>query len=326
MVAGFLAVVGALAAIAAVLDLVLARGERERLRSVRRNPAIASAVSEILLARDHFSRVVSRYEAALAAQSRVLSRADGSSSDPDFGNTRPDVSDDNDLGPEVERLSQAKALARKRLLDAQRAWEMVRPGVGPAAACELWFGSGIMRAWQLGPIGFERFYYRFNHALDKSCWSIIEARRFRFGFGLGAELQSLALFVVGASAEQLVGLSAVALSGSEVAMRPGFVPTRTFRRLRRSTEAKEISHALLETHRVIGLVHGPSDQTRKLATEAFEAELGEALVPATVLPSAPALISIITKGPSVMFGAWAGPTPRVVLRASSDHGAWQSES
>lgn len=321
----------------ALFDVAVARSERNRLRSVRREPAVASAVSEILLARDNFARVVSRYETTVAAQSRIMSRAtDGASDAPGLAadpiggfyedgrlsEIHPELELDIE-SPEIQALVIEKDRARQRLLDAQRLWDMVRPGAGPAAACQIWFGSGIMRSWQLGPIGFERMYFRFEHAVDSSCWSVFEARRLRFGFGLGAERLSLAMFAAGAAGQDLDDLSGLALGGPECGLRPGFVPTRAWRRLRRSPEAKAANNALLSQRRVSELVHGLSVQQRSAAVKAFEAELGERLTPTTVLPPGPALISVSTKGPSLMVGAWFGRTPNPIIRASSDHGAWQ---
>lgn len=316
-----------------VVDLLLAQSERKRLRSVRREPAVASAVSEILLARDNFARVVSRYEATVAAQSRIMSRAgDGQQGavDPigglyDEGNLteiHPELELDIE-SPEIQDLLVEKDRARERLLEAQKLWDMVRPGAGPAAACQIWFGSGIMRAWQLGPVGFERMYYRFEHAVDSSCWSVFESRRLRFGFGLGVERLSLAMFAAGAAGQDLDELSGLALGGSEFGLRPGFVPTRAWRRMRRSAEAKAANNALLGQRSVDGLVTGLTTPQRAAAVRAFEVELGERLTPSTLLPPGPALISVITKGPSLMVGAWTGRTPNPIIRASSDHGAWQ---
>ncbi len=307
----------------ALVDLSLSRREGVKLGEVRKDRAIASAVSEILLARDNFSRVVSRYEIALAAQERVKSRSfDGGTPAVENRNVRPQIEADS-FDHDVQRLQEEKAFARQRLLDAQRDWEMVRPGAGPAAASELWFGSGLMRAWQLGPVGFERLYYRFDHAIDTTCWVIYESRRVRFGFGLGAESQSLALFVVSASADQLADLSAKAFGGSEVAFRPGFVPMRSWRRIRRTPEVKAANRVLLGVNSVASLIEGPSNEARAVVMAAFEAELGEPITAKTVVPAGSGMMSVITKGPSVLVGAWLGSSPEPLRRASSDHGAWQ---
>lgn len=322
------AAIVALVVLAALGDAMVFRSERSVLRAVRREPAVASAVSEILLARDHFSRVVAKYENAIASQSRVMTltsdgiATEGLAHEPALAEIHPEVQN-NAGGPEVERLIMQKSEARQRLVEAQNLWDAVRPGALPAAAANLWFGSGFMRAWQLGPLGFERFYYRFDHAVDPSCWAIFEASRFRFGIGLGAETQTLALFAAGASADELGDLSGLAFGGPEVAFRPGFVPMRTWRRARRSPHAKAANNALLQSHRVSDLTDGLSPKARSLAIAAFEVELGESLTRTTALPDGPALISVITKGPSFLLGAWAGRTPAPKIRGRSDHGAWK---
>ncbi len=314
-----------LVALFGLFDLMLARRERAKLATMRSDPAVAWAVSEILRARDSFSRVVSRYEMALGAQARVRSRAnDGGLPSND---EHPEAPDGPEVGPQeydsdVERLLEEKQEARERLLGAQRDWDMIRPGAGPAAASDLWFGSGLMRAWQLGFVGFERHFYRFDHALDDSCWSIFESCRFRFGLGFGAESQSLALVVVGASASQLPELSALAFGGPELALRPGFVPMRWWRRIRRDDEVRAANAILLKAGEVSDLVEGPSAETRELVLAALEAELGESLTSTTTIPPGPGLMSVITKGPSVLAGAWTGHVPEPELRASSDHGVW----
>lgn len=318
----------ALVFLAAMGDALAVRSERRQLRAVRREPAVASAVSEILLARDHFSRVVAKYENAIAAQSRLRTLTlDGVTTervapDPAIAEIHPEVQSSAG-GPEIERLLIQKSEARQRLVEAQNLWDAVRPGARPSAEADLWFGSGLMRAWQLGPIGFERFYYRFDHAVDPSCWVIFEASRFRFGIGLGAETQTLALFAAGASADELGDLSGLAFGGPEVAFRPGFVPMRTWRRTRRSPHAKAANKALLQSHSVRDLAEGLSSDARSLAVAAFEVELGESLTRTTELPDGPALISVITKGPSVLLGAWAGSTPTPKIRGRSDHGVWK---
>ncbi len=312
-----------LVALFGLFDLILAHRERGKLATMRRDPAVAWAVSEILRARDSFSRVVSRYEMALGAQARVRSRAnDGGVPSDDEHAKGPEVGP-QEYDSDVERLLEEKKEARDRLLSAQRDWDMIRPGAGPAAASDLWFGSGLMRAWQLGFVGFERHFYRFDHALDDSCWSIFESSRFRFGVGFGAESQSLALFVVGASAAQLPELSALAFSGPELALRPGFVPMRSWRRIRRDDEVRAANAILLKAGEVSDLVRGPSEETRELVLAALEAELGESLTSTTTIPLGPGLMSVITNGPSVLAGAWTGQVPEPVLRASSDHGVWQ---
>lgn len=334
---GVVAALACLALLFAVVDVVMARRERDSLKAVPRDPAVASAVSEILIARDNFSQVVSRYEVALASSSRVMSASSEGAPDPtqvDSYRTDPGsrgfdrrledaLTLQSGSTQSLEELTIEKDEARARLLDARRLWEMVRPGAGPAAASELWAGSGLLRAWHVGPIGFERIFFRFDHAVDSSCWAIHEAKRFRFGFALGAEYQRLAIFAVGASASQLGELSARAFRGSEAALRPGFVPLRFWRRIRRSDIARDASAALLGNTKVRDLIEGPSDEARMLVDRAYEAELGDALTARTVIPQGPALISVITKGPSVLFGVWSGRAPHPELRASSDHGAWQ---
>lgn len=328
MLIGLVAALACSALIIAVYDVISVGRERRALKEVPRDPAVAAAVAEIMRARNSFTEIVARYESALSSSSRVLSPStETTHADTHFDEpTSPPMLLGQDLsedGLSIEELAEDKDLARVRLYDARRLWETVRPGAGPAASSNLWAGYGYLRAWHLGLIGFERIYYRFDHVLDPTCWSIHEASRFRFGLAIGAEHQRLALFAVGAEASQLGELSARAFRGSEAAIRPGFVPLRFWRRVRRSKVARQASHALLDSTRISELITGPGTHARAAVHHAFETELGAELTNRTLIPDGPALISVITKGPSVLVGAWGGRSPKPVLRASSDHGAWQ---
>ncbi len=297
----------------ATYDAIAGRKERSTLLAVSTPPLVGRALDSVLKSRTEFASAVKRYESALARNRPTV----GASS------TGPERSPSRSLfATELPDLEAAKEAARERLLDAQRLWDAVKPGHGPVADIDLWMGFGFMRGWQIGPIGYERMFVRMDHAIDSTCWVVWEFRRPRFGFGLGYERQRLALFCVRTDEKTLPSLVGRAFDGHEIAARPGFVPSRVWRRFRRDDEAKSANKALLSRHQLSDLISGPDQATRRVVTAAFEAELGNKLHNIRALPAGPGILSIHAKGPSLSLGAWTGPTPEAELRASSGHKTW----
>ncbi len=302
------------AVVMAIADAVLAPRERERLARLQPDIAVSRAMERMLAARHRFASAVERHEGAVAAERRVLS---GSGETLDVG-----VGGDVTGSDWVETLRQQRATAREEVIDAQRLWESVQPSELPASRVDAWFGSGFQRAWQLGPIGYERFFIRLDHAIDPRCWVIVEVSRPRVGFGFGFERQNLALFSLRANATQLKELLSMSLDGRELSFRPGLVPSRVWRRVRRSPAAKKATTALLRRKRLADLTLDPSRHERQLVSKSFSSELGEDFNQATRFPPGPGLLTIATSGPSFQFGAWTGTRPEPIVRASSGHGVW----
>ncbi len=299
----------------ALYDALAGRKERSSLLAVGAPAVIGRALDAVLQSRTAFALAVKRYEEALSRQTARVGAAAGLSDA--IRSNNPFVSD-------IGELERHKDDARERLLDAQRLWDAVQPGERPDASIDLWMGSGFMRGWQIGPIGYERMFVRFDHSIDSTCWVAWEFRRPRIGFGLGYERQRLALFCIRTSAEQLPSLVGRAFDGHELAVRPGFVPSRLWRRLRRSDEAKAANTVLMRRHQLGDLISGPDADERRVVNAAFEVELGDRLARISELPPGPGLLSIHAKGPSFSLGAWTGPTPDAELRASSGHGTWHA--
>lgn len=298
----------------AIYDALAGRKERTSLLAVATPPVVGRALDTVLKSRTDFAGAVKRYEAALSQERSAVSA----------GPTGEGSAPSRQLfATELPELEAAKEAARERLLDAQRLWDAVKPGVGPKADIDLWMGFGFMRGWQIGPFGYERMFVRMDHAIDSTCWVVWEFRRPRYGFGLGYERQRLALFCVRTDEETLPALVARAFDGHEVAVRPGFVPSRVWRRFRRDDEAKSANKALLARHELGDLISGPDQSTRRIVSAAFEAELGGRLDSIRSLPPGPGILSIHAKGPSLSLGAWTGPTPVAELRTSSGHKTWQ---
>lgn len=297
----------------AIYDAIAGRKERRSLLAVSTPPVIGRALDSVLASRTEFAGAVKRYETALARQRSTV------------GATTSDApaTPGSQLFPtELPDLEAAKETSREKLLDAQRLWDAVKPGEGPESDVDMWMGFGFMRGWQIGPFGYERMFVRMDHAIDSTCWVVWEFRRPRFGFGLGYERQRLALFCVRADEQTLPQLVGRAFDGHEVAARPGFVPSRVWRRFRREDSAKAANKALLARHQLSDLISGPDQPTRRIVAAAFEAELGEKLDRITALPPGPGILSIHAKGPSLSLGAWTGRTPAPELRASSGHKTW----
>ena len=318
-----------------IYDQLVARKERSALMSLGIPFVVRRALESVSLARDAFAAAVNRYEAAVARhESPVASQPSATSGASAAAGAASGDEPEEMLTPGVEQLFGGppkdllqlevdKSTARERLLDSQRLWEAVDPGDGPDARHDLWMGSGFMRGWQIGPIGYERSFVRLDHLTDPNCWALWEIRRPRIGFGLGYERQRLALFCIRTSSRQLPTLVGRAFDGVEVAFRPGISPTRTWRRLRRDPMARKATRALLKRHELGHLIAGPDASVRKIVTKAFEVELGQTIGSIEALPPGPGLLSIHTKGPSFSIGIWSGPRPTAELRGSSGHTSWQ---
>ncbi len=300
----------------AIYDALAARKERSSLLAVSTPPLIGRALDSVLASRTEFAGAVTRFETALARKRESVGAGPTSEGGPSTG---------SQLFPtELPDLEEAKERAREKLLDAQRLWESVKPGEGPNSEVDIWMGFGFMRGWQIGPIGYERMFVRMDHAVDSNCWVVWEFRRPRIGLGLGYERQRLALFCVRADDVTLPSLVSRAFDGHEVAVRPGFVPSRFWRRFRREDGAKAANKALLKRHQLSDLISGPDLPTRRVVAAAFEDELGAKLDQIRSLPAGPGILSIHAKGPSLSLGAWTGRSPRAELRASSGHKTWHA--
>lgn len=266
---------------------------------------LRALTDEVEKARLRFASAVRSHDQALESGDRVLA---GSA----LGDQKS-----------AEELDAEREAARQRLKAAQQALDEAQPGHGPDSRVHAWFGSGLMRGWQLGPVGRERFWIRFDHALDPECWVLYSVARWRFGLGLGGEHQRLSLQALRASADQLPILVRTALDGRELALRPGLAPSRLWYRLRRPRSSQVADRALLRRGAVARLVDPPDDAVRSRALIALGHEVGERLDAFDVLPKGPGLLRIVVSGPAWLFGAWSGPAPEVRIHASSGHGTWQ---
>lgn len=299
----------------AIYDAMAGRKERNTLLAVSTPPHVGRALDSVLQSRTEFASAVKRYEIALSQNRSTV----GAASSPTEAVPGREL-----FATQLPDLEAAKELARERLLDSQRLWDAVKPGIGPAADINAWMGFGFMRGWQIGPIGYERMFVRMDHAVDSTCWVVWEFRRPRIGFGLGYERQRLALFCVRTDEQTLPKLVSRAFDGHEFAARPGFVPSRVWRRMRREDAAKSANTALLKRHQLGDLISGPDQSTRRVVVAAFEEELGDKLENIRALPPGPGILSIHAKGPSLSLGAWTGPTPEPELRTSSGHKTWHA--
>ena len=217
-------------------------------------------------------------------------------------------------------MSGERASAREALIDAQRLWESIRPRHDTDARVGIWSGRGWLRAWQLGPVGFERLMVRSDHLLDPRCWVLTEYRRIRFGFGLGAESVSVALFAAATPSRRLDPLIRELQRGPEVALRPGTAPLRWWRNTRRSQIAQAASQAVMADRR---LAHGADPMTTAAVWAAVREDFGEDAT-TTALPGLAGPIAVAhTSGPSLLIGAWWALRPRARLVAASSHVVWR---
>ena len=223
----------------------------------------------------------------------------------------------------IADLEHRKEIARNALLDAQRLWDSVRPADRPDSPLDLWSGTGVLRGWQVGPIGFERAFIRCDHVVDASCWAAFEVKRLRLGLALSMEEQHLAVFAAAVPAERMGEIIGRSMGGAELAVRPGFAPLRSWRRARRIPEARRAAFSLLTT-RTPG--QAIDSGTRATVRNAIEVELGQPLDRLRSLGGITGVMSVLASGPSLTLGAWAGRSPHAELLAASPHTAWHQQA
>ncbi len=305
----------------AVLLLVLAYGlmaerqhrrRRRSLRHIARPPAPDIAYRAVVNARSAFTRSVQAYEEALASTSASAGSSSVLSGDL--------TSSDADL----ETMERRKDQRRTRLLEAQRIWEEVRPASEPASPVPVWIGAGELRGWSLGLIGHEATFLRFEHALDPTCWVVLETRRFRFGPAIGAERLRLGVVVEGADITQLTDLLQVAMGSPEVALRPGTSVVRAF-------TARRVGGASL-----FSALRGAADSSSRLYVNGFDQDVRQQSL--AYLSGIHGLdldqtnaglagfdrirLRITSSGPALLVGVWFGRRPSARIMAGSNHQAW----
>ena len=275
------------------------------------------AFGVLLAARSRFTHAVTAYEEAVQL---VGVREAAPAGGPAAGSA------DLPASPALAEAERAKDHARQELLDAQRLWaasrdiDVDRADPDPA----LWTGRGLLVAGNLGPVGWERATIRFTHLLDESCWVVVRVSRPRFGLALGAEWQRLAIAGAGVDSDGLRSLLSVAFAGTEVAVRPGFAPARLWRRLRRTEPTRSSLTHQLRDARLASVLEPRTPELSATLLHTFEAEFGQSVTPRTELGLDRGLLGIHTAGPSVLFGAWGGPKPKVTVELSSDHRGWNA--
>ncbi len=304
----------------ALLDLVVARRDRRRWAELSDDVVTRRAAERVVAARAAMTEAVDAHETALRlSRARPTSVANTSSGDAAGG----DVSTGGGPGDGVaddSALAAARDRTREALLDAQRLWEVVRPSYDTPVRLALWAGRGRLRAWQLGPIGFERVVLRCDHLLDPSCWELSEYRRFRLGLGIGVESLSIAFFAARVPSRRLDELVETVFSGPEAALRPGLSPVRWWRRQRRSERATAATAALLADH---ALDRAPSRETVSALSASIEEEYGATALKAGLPQLSRPTGYTHTAGPSLLAGFWWGPRPRHRRCASSTHLVWR---
>lgn len=290
------------------------------VRDVRSLAAIApnqgedTAFAAVVAARSRFAAAVNAYEVALASPVPEPAVAGGAPPRSIFDRSQPAT---------LEELEAGKDRAREELLAAQSRWKSTKTSNEPISPLGLWFGSGILRGWNLGPVGYESVVIRIDHAIDESCWSVWRLGRIRLGLAVGVEKQRLALFVFGARPEAIRGLLGRGFGGTEAAIRPGIALGRTWRRLRRDKITRWSVDAVLDEATSELLTQSPSAECRARVVEAFEYELGGPLDALDDLPGSEAMLAMQTRGPAFVLGAWGGREPRPRLVSRSGHSSWE---
>ncbi len=288
----------------------LASSERieASLRAHHTDGASNHAFDAVVAARSHFSDAVRAYEAALSHASQLALSG------------RPQSPEQGDL----MELEQTKNEARDQLLDAQRLWESVKPTRGPSSPADLWFGTGSLRGWMLGLVGYERAFIRLDHAVDPDCWAVWKISRFRFGLGFGVESQHLALLASGADIRQLGNLVSHGFDGSEFAFRPGFSPMRWYRARTQPMWSRVASRILLDgTPGRAAIMWGADKTIRSKVTDAFEVELKTPLSEMGRMPIDDSVLTTASKGPALIAGAWTGRRPHPRMLTGSNHTTWR---
>ncbi|MFW2381380.1 MAG: hypothetical protein ACN4GZ_06430 [Acidimicrobiales bacterium] len=287
---------------------------RRSLRHLARPLEPASAYRAVVNARSAFTRSVQAYEEALAQAGSVGSA--GGSSVP---------SDSQTQAVDLEMMETRKDHRRTRLLEAQRAWEEMRPAEGADSPVNMWVGAGELWGWSLGLVGYETTLLRLEHAVDSSCWVVVETRRFRLGPALGAERLRLGMVVEGPDSDQLTGLIQVAMGGPEIALRPGTSIARWLagQRLSGRSLFDALRGSVDSSSRVYLTGLGPSvnrlslgylSEVRDIDLDRTDAGLGGAFDELSV--------RISSSGPSVLAGVWFGRRPSARVVAGSNHQAW----
>ncbi len=308
-------VVGVACALIVVFAAHAERQHRRRRRSLghmARPPAADIAYRSVVNARSAFTRSVQAYEEALASAG-----ASASSSALVSGEQQTAAAD-------IEVLEQHKDARRDQLLAAQRTWEDVRPANGPNSPVSMWIGAGELRGWSLGLIGHESTLLRIEHALDPTCWVVLETRRVRFGPALGAERIRLGLTLEGAAIEHLPALFQTAMGSPEIAVRPGTSLVRLLARKRVSGKAvfDELRDSVDSSSQVY--VKGLSPAARQESMAYLTSERGiDMATRGGVRPTFDRIaLRITSAGPSLMVGAWTGRRPTARVMAGSNHQAW----
>lgn len=309
----------AMVVVFALYERVVSARDRAGLLGLRPEAPSQHAAANVVRARSQFSAAVEAYERELADVQPELQLSDAAGSSlfaGRQGGTEVEVRN----GDRLAQLEQHKDVARTQLLDAQRLWESVRPTADADAAVSLWAGFGVLRGWQVGPIGFERAIIRCEHSIDPECWAAWETRRMRFGFALGAESQRLALFAAAVPTNRLGELIGKGMGGSEVALRPGFSPLRWNRRRGRESDPKRATELLLSLR---DLTSELAPMARLAVNDAYAGELGEPIENVRSLGDMEGMLSVLSGGPALLVGAWWGKEPAAQLLAGSAHTAWR---
>ena len=312
---GILAGLALVSLLVALFGLLTERQHRRRRRSLRhiaRPPAPDIAYRAVVNARSAFTRSVQAYEEALASTSASAGSSALLSGDLTGSST------------DLEVMERRKDQRRTRLLEAQRMWEDVRPAVEPASPIPVWIGAGELRGWSLGLIGHEAAFLRFEHALDSSCWVVLETRRFRFGPALGAERLRLGVVVEGAEITQLADLLQVAMGSPEAAFRPGtsLVRAVSARRVDATNLFSSLRAGVDSSSRLY--VNGFDDDVRQASLGYLSATHGLDLDQSNAgLAGFDRIrLRITSSGPALLVGAWVGRRPSARIMAGSNHQAW----
>lgn len=310
-------IIGVVAAVTLLIGVMALLAEhrhrklrRDAQRVLAQRPISDSAYRAVVNARSAFTRSVQVYEEAIASAPTTAALTG-------VGEAA--------LSAEIEVIERTKDYRRTRLLEAQRLWEQVRPALGPDSPVQAWIGTGGLGGWSLGLVGFESALVRFEHALDPTCWVIVETRRWRFGPAIGFERLRLGMLVEGADIGQLIAVVQAAMGSPEVALRPGLSLIRlaTGSRGRASGLLKTLRNSARERPSV--LIAGISDVGRRDALSYLATERGLQLEdPHAGLsrPSRSIRLRIASSGPAVLAGAWVGRRPTARIIAGSNHQEW----
>lgn len=205
----------------------------------------------------------------------------------------------------IQAAADVRRGALKRLERAQNEWSSIR--AEHSADDGSWFGHGVVTAWALGFVAFERAFIRLDHSTDEAAWVIFEVRRRRFGLGLGWEQQRVAASATHADLAHLDLLVASAFDDADVAFRPGFVPLRVLRLLRRPAPQRRAIDELLAVGTAADMAAG--------ARFAIDAAARQHDVLPAVRTDRAAL-DLHLSGPSVLIGAWLRAAAKVDVLVS----------